>query len=288
MSQTTTVQLFRNDSVKKQFEKILGQKSQGFMSSVLQVTQNNKLLEKADPMTVLNAALTAAALDLPINQSLGYSYIVPFKGKAQFQIGWKGYVQLAQRTGQYKAINVVEVYENQFRSFNAMTEELDADFTIEGEGKAVGYIGYFKLLNGYEKTVYWSRSKVEKHATKYSQSYKRNSGVWADGEDGFTAMAKKTVLKLMLSQWGIMSIEMQTAQLADQAVMDKVGQYQYADNTQDQNELNELEEAKRISGFLAKCDNIQDVEVLESTLEDEDLSEKAKEAIEQKKLEFTS
>ncbi len=282
----TTVQLFRKDSVREQFEKLLGAKSQGFISSVLQVTTNNNLLEKADPMTILNAALTAAALDLPINQSLGYSYIVPFKGKAQFQIGWKGYVQLAQRTGQYKAINVVEVYENQFQSFNAMTEELNADFTLEGEGVAVGYIGYFKLLNGYEKTVYWSRSKVEKHAKKYSQSYKKGYGVWSDGEDGFTAMAKKTVLKLMLSQWGIMTIEMQTAQLADQAVIAKEGQYQYADNVQNQTDLNDAEETKRINGFLDKCDSVDDVEVLESTLENETISEQSKEAIEQKKLAF--
>ncbi len=282
----TTVQLFRKDSVREQFEKLLGAKSQGFISSVLQVTTNNNLLEKADPMTILNAALTAAALDLPINQSLGYSYIVPFKGKAQFQIGWKGYVQLAQRTGQYKAINVVEVYENQFQSFNAMTEELNADFTLEGEGVAVGYIGYFKLLNGYEKTVYWSRSKVEKHAKKYSQSYKKGYGVWSDGEDGFTAMAKKTVLKLMLSQWGIMTIEMQTAQLADQAVISKEGQYQYADNVQSQTDLNDAEETKRINGFLDKCDSVDDVEVLESTLENETISDQSKEAIEQKKLAF--
>jgi len=283
----TTVQLFRNDSVKKQFDKLLGAKSAGFMSSVLQVTSNNKLLEKADPMTILNAALTAAALDLPINQSLGFSYLVPFKGQAQFQLGWKGYVQLAQRTGQYKAINVIEVYSNQFKSFNAMTEELDCDFTVEGSGNAVGYVGYFKLHNGYEKTTFWSRDKVTKHAKKYSQSYKKGYGVWADGEDGFTAMAKKTVLKLMLSQWGIMSIEMQTAQLADQSVMAKEGQYQYADNIHDQEEQNAIEETKRISSFLDKCDRLEDVETLEETLADETLSEGAQEAIEQKKMEFT-
>ncbi len=283
----TTVQLFRKDTVRQQFEKLLGAKAQGFISSVLQVTTNSKLLEKADPMTILNAALTAASLDLPINQSLGYSYIVPFKGKAQFQIGWKGYVQLAQRTKQYKVINVVEVYENQFTSFNAMTEELTADFTIEGEGKAVGYVGYFKLLNGFEKTVYWSRSKVEKHAKKYSQSYQRNSGVWADGEDGFTAMAKKTVVKLMLSQWGIMTIEMQTAQLADQAIIHKEGQYQYADNVHDQKALNEDEELKRINGFLDKCESVDDVETLQESLADEDISKDALEAIKSKK-EFLS
>lgn len=288
MENQTTIQLFRQESVQQKFEKLLGKKAQGFISSVLQTVSNNNLLNKAEPMTILNAAATAAALDLPINQNLGFAFIVPFKGKAQFQIGWKGYVQLAQRTGQYKAINVVEVYENQFNSFNAMTEELDADFTVEGEGNAVGYVGYFKLLNGYEKTVYWSRAKVEKHAKKYSQSYKKGYGVWADGEDGFTAMAKKTVLKLMLSQWGIMTIEMQTAQLADQAVIAKEGQYQYADNIQDQNELNEQEETKRISGFLDKCDSIEDVEILENTLESEELTEKAKEAIEQKKLEFNN
>ena len=256
--------------MQKRFEELLGKKSQGFISSVLQTVNNSNLLQKAKPETILNAAVTAAALDLPINQNLGFAWIVPYKGNAQFQMGWKGYVQLALRTGQYSRINVAEVSANQFVSFNELTEELDADFSIEGDGKVVGYIGYFRLINSFEKTVFWSRAKVEKHAKKYSQSYKRGQGVWAEGEDGFDAMAKKTVLKNMIAKWGIMSIEMQRSVLADQAVMTEEGSYQYADNVPDVNleEENKEEEMRRILSHIEKCDTMDDVEILENSMPD--------------------
>jgi len=266
----TTIQLFGNNTVQKRFEELLGKKSQGFISSVLQTVNNSNLLQKAKPETILNAAVTAAALDLPINQNLGFAWIVPYKGNAQFQMGWKGYVQLALRTGQYSRINVTEVSANQFVSFNELTEEIDADFSIEGDGKVVGYIGYFRLINSFEKTVFWSRAKVEKHAKKYSQSYKRGQGVWAEGEDGFDAMAKKTVLKNMIAKWGIMSIEMQRSVLADQAVMTEEGSYQYADNVPDVNleEENKEEEMRRILSHIEKCDTMDDVEILENSMPD--------------------
>ena len=151
MSQEITPQkkdiktLLQTAGVQKRFEELLGARAQGFISSVLQISQNNKLLAVAEPRTILNAAVTAATLDLPINQNLGYAYIVPYKGVAQFQIGWKGLVQLAERTGQYKKINVIEVFENQFTSYNRLTEILEGDFTIEGKGEIVGYVAYFKL-----------------------------------------------------------------------------------------------------------------------------------------------
>ncbi len=148
-----------------------GKKAQGFISSVLQVINGNKLLNKVDPNSVVNAAATAASLDLPINPNLGFAWIVPYKGKAQFQIGWKGFVQLALRTGQYKRINSIEVYENQFKSFNRLTEELTADFDIVGEGEIVGYAAYFMLTNGMEKMTYWSKEEVINHAKKYSKAY---------------------------------------------------------------------------------------------------------------------
>jgi recombination protein RecT len=213
-NQITVKQFFAKDAVKSKFEELLGKKANGFVTSVLQVVNNNNLLQKATPESVYNCAAVAATLDLPINNSLGFAWIVPYGGQAQFQIGWKGLVQLANRTGQYKAINVVEVYENQFKSFNRLTEELDADFTQEPSGKIVGYVAYFKLLNGFEKTSYWSVADVEKHAKRFSKTY--GGGVW---KSDFDAMAKKTVLKNTLSKWGILSIEMQTATIADQAVI---------------------------------------------------------------------
>jgi len=216
MSNLTVKAIFEKDSVKSKINEMLGKKAPGFITSVLQVTSNNALLTKADPISVYNAAMIAATLDLPINQNLGFAWIVPYKGQAQFQMGWKGYVQLAQRTGQYSRINVVKVYESQFKGFNALHEELDADFNIQPTGKVVGYAAYFRLVNGYEKTVYWTIEQVQEHGQRFSQSFNGNSSPW---KSDFDAMAMKTVLKHTLSKWGILSIEMQKATTVDQAVV---------------------------------------------------------------------
>lgn len=260
----TTKDLFGQKSIQQRFEAILGKKAQGFISSVLQVINSNNLLSKADPSTVLNAAATAASLDLPINPNLGFAWIVPYKGQAQFQIGWKGFVQLALRTGQYQRLNATEVYENQFKAFNRLTEHLDADFNIEGEGEIVGYAAYFRLSNGMEKMTYWSTKEVVKHAKKYSKAYDKSFSPWQD-KDQKHAMALKTVLKNTLSKWGIMSIEMQTAQLADQAVQVTEGEYDYVDNepvTIDQDYLDDKQEDERFLKFLALCKTNKDLEDL--------------------------
>ena len=227
MANITLKQIFGKDDVQAKMNELLGKKASGFITSVLQIANNSSMLSGADPMSIYNAAMTAAALDLPINQNLGFAYIVPYGKAAQFQMGWKGYVQLAQRTGQYKAINVIEVYESQFNSFNTLTEELDADFSVEPDGQIIGYAAFFKLLNGFEKVDFWTKKKVETHAKRFSKSF--NSGPW---KTDFDAMAKKTVLKSMLSKWGILSIEMQTANIADQAVIDdyETGAVRYPDN----------------------------------------------------------
>ncbi|MDV3749324.1 recombinase [Elizabethkingia anophelis] len=265
-NELTTQNLFKQKSIQERFEKLLGKKAQGFISSVLQIINGNNLLMSANPQTVLNAAATAATLDLPLDQNLGFSYIVPFKGQAQFQLGWKGFVQLAQRSGQFHRINVIEVYENQFKSFNKLTEELNANFDVDGEGKVVGYVAYFRLINGFEKMSFWSIEKVKKHAAKYSQTYgkKNKSGQlifspWND-EDQFDAMAKKTVLKNTLSQYAPLSIEMQTAQLADQSVQNEEGNFEYVDNTKTIDTTTVDEEMKRIESFIEKADSIEKLE----------------------------
>ena len=214
MSNLTLKSIFEKDAVKSKMNELLGSRATGFVTSVLQVTSNNTLLSKAEPMSVYNAAMTAAALDLPINQNLGFAWIVPYKGHAQFQMGWKGYVQLAQRTGQYSKINVVKVYENQFKGFSALHEELDVDFNLAPEGAVVGYAAYFKLINGFEKTTYWSKDQAIEHGKRFSQTF--NNGPW---KSDFDAMAMKSLLKNTLSKWGILSIEMQKANKVDQAVV---------------------------------------------------------------------
>lgn len=220
-------QFFEQDNVKKRFQSMLGSRSTQFITSVLQIASSNKLFDNVDAVSVYNSAAIAATLDLPLNNNLGFAWIVPFGGKAQFQLGWKGFVQLAQRTGQYQRINVTEVYENQFKSWNSLTEELNADFSIDGSGLVVGYCAYFRLNNGFEKVVYWSREKVLAHGKKYSKSF--NSGPWKTEE---VAMCKKTVLKHMLSQWGILSIEMQMAMKVDQSAIndDKAEDVVYIDS----------------------------------------------------------
>lgn len=206
--------MLSNESVKLRFKEILGQKAPGFISSILSVTNSNTLLQKADPQSIMNAAVIAATLDLPINGSLGFAYIVPYKDQAQFQIGYKGLVQLAMRSGQYKTINVAEVYEGEIKSENRFTGEYE--FGDKTSDKVVGYMAYFRLTNGFEKYMYMTREEAERHGKKYSQTFKRGIGLWATD---FDAMAKKTVLKMLLSKFGILSIEMQRGIQFDQSIV---------------------------------------------------------------------
>ena len=224
-------ELFSSDAVRAKFHELLGNKAQGFIVSVLQIVNSNDLLKKASPASVYNAAATAAAMDLPINQNLGFAWIVPYKNQASFQMGWKGYVQLAQRTGLYKTIGTTEVYENQIETIDYITKEVIFK-NVAPEGHVVGYYAYFKLLNGFEKSYYMTKDQVTYHAKKYSQSFKKGYGVWAEGEDGFNAMAKKTPLKLLLAGYGPLSIEMQTAIKVDQAVIqdENAEEVLYVDN----------------------------------------------------------
>lgn len=152
--------------------------------------------------------MIAATLDLPINQNLGYAWIVPYGTKAQFQMGYKGYIQLALRTGQYRNINVIDVYEGELQRWNRLTEEADLDYDAITSDKIIGYLGYFELLNGFRKMVYWSREDIEKHKKKFSKSDYGWNRDW-------DAMARKTVITNMLSKWGILSIDMQKAYIED-------------------------------------------------------------------------
>ena len=206
--------------VKDRFSEILGKKAPGFISSILSAANNNALLQKAEPQSVLNAAVIAATLDLPINNSLGMAYIVPFNDNknhtclAQFQLGYKGIVQLAIRSGQYHKINVTEVYEGEIKSENKFAGEYE--FGEKTSDKVVGYMAYFRLTSGFEKYLYMSKEQCEAHGKKYSQTYKRGFGLW---KDAFDEMSKKTVLKQLLSKFGVMSIDIQRAQTFDQSVV---------------------------------------------------------------------
>lgn len=208
------------------------QKKELFKTSLLGVINSNSLFEKADPLSIIQSALVATTLDLPINPSLGYAYIIPYGVKAQFQLGYKGLIQLAQRTGQYQTISASEVREGQIKDYDPL-KGVEFDWTVT-DGEVIGYVAYFKLINGFEKYLYMSLKELEAHGKKYSKSYdskdkytKEYNGIW---RTNFDAMAKKTVLKQLISKFGIMSVEMQDAVVKDQQVIDKEGNGEYVDN----------------------------------------------------------
>lgn len=204
--------LMDSPAVKKRFEEVLCERAPQYMSSIVNLVNSDVNLKKCEPMSVIASCMVAATMDLPVDKNLGYAWVVPYGTKAQFQMGYKGYIQLALRTGQYKAINVVEIREGELINWNPLSEEVEIDFTQRKSDKVIGYAGYFKLLNGFEKTVYWSKEDIEAHAKKFSKTYNFKNGVW---QTDFDSMAKKTVLRNLLSKWGILSIEMQKAYSVD-------------------------------------------------------------------------
>lgn len=188
---------------KNKFNEMLGKKAARFMSSIIAVANNNKLLAKAEPSTVIGAAAQAAMLDLPINQSLGFAYIVPYKGAAQFQLGYKGYIQLAQRSGQYVDIGAKTVFEGELEYENRLLDKFK--FGERTGDKVIGYLAYFRLTNGFEKMLFMELDEMIAHAKKYSKSYSGGTEKWGLAE--FDVMAEKTVLKRLLSKYGPLSIE---------------------------------------------------------------------------------
>lgn len=226
------------DGMRKRFDELLGKRAPQFISSVVSMVNADKNLQQAfyeSPMTVIQSALKAAMFDLPIDQSLGYAYIVPFKNykkdlgtkkmEATFILGWKGMHQLALRTGAYKTINVVDVREGELKRYNRLTEEVDIDFVEDEDARealpVIGYVGYYRLINGAEKTVYMSVKAITAHEKKFRKGEYQGKG-WRDDWD---AMARKTVYRILIGKWGVMSIDYQTRdagkQLADVIAADE-------------------------------------------------------------------
>lgn len=212
----TVKSLLSQENIKIKFQEILHEKAAGFTANLAVMVNNNTALAKCEPLSVVSAAIISASLDLPLDPNLGFAYIIPYGDKAQFQIGYKGFTQLAMRSGQYKNIGVVEVYEGQLLSENPLKGEYEFDWTAKKSDTIIGYAAYFSLLNGFEKTEYWAVDKVKAHGQRFSQTYKKGYGLW---KDDFDSMGRKTVLKRLLSKWGILSIEMQNAVKYDQSVI---------------------------------------------------------------------
>ena len=216
----TINELLKTDAVQKRFIEVTGKNPAAFTSAVLNIVNGNKLLKDCEPNSILTAAVMAASLNLQINPSFGEAYIVPFKGQATFQVGYQGYVQLALRTGQYKKIHAGVIHEGEIRGVNPLTGEFVIGEKISD--KVVGYVAHFELINGFSKTLYMTREEIENHAKNYSQSYQSDKNKsWSIWAKNFDKMATKTVLKLLLKNWGVKSVEMQQALQADFGVVSK-------------------------------------------------------------------
>lgn len=270
---TKSVSQFLNqENVLKKFSELLGTKAQGFIASVISAVNSNELLKNATSESVYASALMAATLDLPVNQNLGFAYFIPFnnrktgKQECQFQIGYKGFVQLAQRSGQFKSIYASVIHENQLINANPL-DGYEFDFTSPKSGKIIGYAAKFKLLNGFEAVWYMSIEELQAHSQKYSQTAKKNFGLWVDN---FEAMATKTVLKLLISKFAPLSIEMQKAITTDQAVIKNADtmEVEYVDNTKETSEsFDEENENQRRLEHIKNSTDIEDLQMVEEFLQ---------------------
>lgn len=262
--------LMKNENVQERLKAMLDKNAESFVTSVINTINGSAQLQNCDPMTIVKSAMVAASLNLAVDPNLGFAAIVPYKDKnkgmqAQFQIMYKGLVQLAIRSGQYETINVSEVYKDELDQYDPFTGEVtfrphtEWKMRYEEGGEVVGYYAYFKLLTGFKKALYMTKEEVEKHALTYSQSYKSDKAKgWTSSRwsQDFDAMGKKTVLKMLLSKFGVLSIEMQKAVTFDQS---KVGgsidnpEPAYVDNP----EYEEKQEVINPFGTNQKADEVE-------------------------------
>ena len=254
------------DAVKNQINQVIGGKDgQRFISAIVSAVTTNPALQECSNQSILSAALLGESLKLSPSAQLGHYYLVPFNNtkqgikEAQFQLGYKGYIQLAIRSGQYKKLNVLAIKEGELVKFDPLNEEIVVNLIEDEEARenasTVGYYATFELTNGFRKALYWSRAKMENHALKYSNGYKAKKG-FTFWEKDFDGMAFKTMLRQLISKWGIMSIEMTSAFESDMAVIQSDGTRIYVDNDDinaevpsdyEQTEQNQQEEPKKES-----------------------------------------
>lgn len=230
------------DAMKKKINEMVGgEKGQQFVTAIISAVSANPQLAECDSESIVSAALVGQALNLSPSPQLGQFYMVPFNDSkrgckvAQFQIGYKGYIQLAIRSGQYKKLNVLAIKKGELKKYDPLNEEIEVqlieDEEVREKEETIGYYAMFEYLNGFRKTLYWSKEKMEAHAIKYSMGYRAKKG-YTFWEKDFDGMAYKTMLRQLISKWGIMSIDltMQKALESDMAVINDNGSYDYVDN----------------------------------------------------------
>lgn len=246
-SQVTFSGFMTSEGIKKKVNEIIGSKEKGarFISSIVSAVSTNPQLGQCENASILSGALLGESLNLSPSPQLGRYYLVPFKDKtrgmvAQFILGYKGYLELAQRSGQYKDINVIEVKEGEYKGRNSLngnpTFEFIVDDDIRDTKETIGYMATFTLINGFTKTIYMTKKQMEDHALQYSSGYradKKNKTAYTFWTKDFDGMAFKTLLRQLISKWGIMSVDMQTAYEGDMAVINEDGSKNYVDNVPD-------------------------------------------------------
>ena len=218
VKKTTVAQFLGSINMKNYIEGVLKERAPQFVTSLVSMANLTPGLRDCDPETLMFCGLKAASLNLPLDNNLGFAYAVPYGKVCQFMIGYRGFVQLAMRTGQYKSMNVINIHQGELLSWDPFTEELELEIMQDQEARAklpiIGYAAVFTLLNGFKKVSYWPTERVEAHARKFSKAF--NNGPW---KSDYNAMARKTVLKDMLNHWGPASVEVATAVKFDQSVI---------------------------------------------------------------------
>ena len=234
----------QSDMYKNLINQTLGDKDRAtrFIAGISSAVATNQALQECDAGTILSGALLGESLNLSPSPQLGQYYLVPFNDSkkgykvAQFQLGYKGYIQLAIRSGQYKKLNVLAIKKGELIKYDPLNEEIEVNLIEDEEerenAETIGYYAMFEYTNGFRKSLYWSKSKMEKHALKYSSGYKAKKG-YTYWEKDFDGMAYKTMLRQLISKWGIMSIDMQQAVEKDMATINTDGTYEYVDNEED-------------------------------------------------------
>jgi len=263
--QQSIAEFLSSPVIQKNIESVVGERKQQFITSVASLVNSSEALQRVDRKSLFAACLVAASLDLPINPNLGFAYIIPYKDQAQFQMGYKGFIQLAMRSGQFQTLNVTDVREGEIVANNRLSGEIEFTWLDDRDDLAVvGYVAYMRLTNGFEKSLYMTTKELTKHGMKFSQSMKKGFGLW---KDDFNSMAKKTVIKMLLSKYAPMTTQMQTATLADQAVIED-DKYKYLDNEPiHPEEVATEKEQLRIIKHIQGSKSIQDLELCREAVE---------------------
>lgn len=232
--------MLENTRTQEYLTNVLGEKKQTFVSNMVALVSSNKALSECDPSTIMFSCLKATALGLALDPSLGLAWVLPYRDNknnttvATFQLGAKAYTQLALRTAQYKKINVRDVREGEIVGEDFVSGEMQFKKLEKDREKApvVGYVAMFELINGFSKQLYMSNEEIDAHAKRFSQTYRKGYGLWTD-KDMRPKMAEKTVLKMLLSKWGVLSVEMEQAIKSDSAVLGENNSVRYIDNEED-------------------------------------------------------